>query len=82
MKQSDLFRESAENCMQLAERADDMPTVRRFSCMARAWSALAREHGEAGEHRTFPEVSTVAHSSPVGGSHLPTSAPQAQRLRR
>ena len=43
MKQSDLFRENAENCMQLAERADDMPAVRRFSRMARAWSALARE---------------------------------------
>ena len=32
-------------------------------------SALfAREHGEDGEHRTFPAVSTVAHSAPVGGS--------------
>ena len=29
---------------------------------------VAREHGEAGEHRTFSAVSTVAHSSPVGGS--------------
>jgi hypothetical protein len=27
-----------------------------------AQSALAHEHGEDGEHRTFPEVSTVAHS--------------------
>jgi hypothetical protein len=27
---------------------------------------VAREHGEAGEHRTFSEASTVAHSSPVG----------------
>ena len=33
-------------------------------------------------HRTFSAVSTVAHSSPVGGSHLRTSAPQPQRLRR
>ena len=47
-----------------------------------AQRALAREHGEAGEHRTFSAVSTVAHSSPAGGSHLRTSAPQAQRLRR
>ena len=31
---------------------------------------FAREHGEDGEHRTFSAVSTVAHSSPVGGSHL------------
>ena len=31
-----------------------------------AQRALAREHGEDGEHRTFPGVSTVAHSVPVG----------------
>jgi hypothetical protein len=48
----------------------------------RAARPVAREHGEAGEHRTFSAVSTVAHSSPVGGSHLQTSAPQAQQLRR
>jgi putative transposase len=47
-----------------------------------AQRAPAREHGEAGEHRTFSAVSTVARSSPVGGSHLPTSTPQGQRLRR
>ena len=34
--------------------------------------AQQREHGEDGEHRTFSAVSTVAHSSPVGGSHLRT----------
>jgi len=33
-----------------------------------AQRALSREHGEDGKHRTFPEVSTVAHSTPVGGS--------------
>src|SRR4051795_10244455 len=43
-----------------------------------AQRAVAREHGEAGEHQTFSAVSTVAHSSPVGGSHLQTSTPQAQ----
>jgi hypothetical protein len=47
-----------------------------------AQRALSREHGEAGEHRTFSAVSTVTHSSPIGGSHLPTSTPQGQRLRR
>ena len=31
-----------------------------------AQRALAREHGEDGEHRTFSAVSTVAHSAPVG----------------
>ena len=48
----------------------------------RAARPVAREHGEAGEHRTFSAVSTVAHSSPVGGSHRRTSTPQAQRFRR
>jgi transposase InsO family protein len=39
-----------------------------------AQSALAHEHGEDGEHRTFPAASTVAHSSTVGGSHSETAA--------
>jgi len=32
-----------------------------------AQSALAHEHGEDGEHRTFAAVSTTASSAPVGG---------------
>ena len=32
-----------------------------------AQSALAHEHGEDGEHRTFAAVSTAASSAPVGG---------------
>ena len=32
-----------------------------------AQSAAAREHGEDGEHRTFPAVSTVASSAAVDG---------------
>jgi len=43
MKQSDIFRENAENCLQLAERAKGMPAFRRYSRMARAWTALAHE---------------------------------------
>jgi transposase InsO family protein len=49
---------------------------------SQAQRVLSREHGEDGEHRTFSEVSTVAHSSPVGGSLLWTSDPQRQRLRQ
>ena len=48
----------------------------------RAARTVAREHGEAGERRTFSTVSTLARSSPVGGANLRTSAPRAQRLRR
>jgi len=37
--------------------------------------AQRSEHGEDGEHRTFPAVSTVASSPPVGRSLLRTDAP-------
>jgi hypothetical protein len=43
MKQSDIYVENAENCLQLAERAKDQPAFRRYSRMANAWAALARE---------------------------------------
>jgi hypothetical protein len=43
MKQSDLFRENAENCMQLAERSEGQPAFRRYLRMAQAWTALANE---------------------------------------
>jgi hypothetical protein len=33
-----------------------------------AQRAVQREHGEDGEHRTFPGVSTMAHSAPAGGA--------------
>jgi len=43
MKQSDLYRENAENCLKLAERAEGQPAFRRYSRMAKAWTALAHE---------------------------------------
>ena len=43
MKQSDIFRDNAENCLQLAERAEGQPAYNRYSRMADAWTALARE---------------------------------------
>ncbi|MGY4573165.1 hypothetical protein QA639_10665 [Bradyrhizobium pachyrhizi] len=43
MKQSQHFRDNAENCAQLAERADDAPTYNRFKRMEAAWRALAKE---------------------------------------
>jgi hypothetical protein len=38
-------------------------TKRSGVTRSHAQRALAREHGEDGEHRTFPEVSTVANSA-------------------
>ena len=43
MKQSDIFRDNAENCLQLAERAEGQPAYKRYSRMADAWTALATE---------------------------------------
>ena len=43
MKQSDIFRDNADNCLQLAERAEGKPAHKRYSRMADAWTALAHE---------------------------------------
>jgi putative transposase len=43
---------------------------RRAAGRSHAQRGITREHGEAGEHRTFPAVSTMAGSRSVGGSHL------------
>jgi hypothetical protein len=43
MKQSDHFRENADNCAQLAEQAADEPTHQRYKRMEAAWRALAEE---------------------------------------
>jgi hypothetical protein len=43
MKQSEIFRENAENCAHLAERASDEPAYQRYKRMEAAWSALADE---------------------------------------
>ena len=42
-KQSDTFRENAQNCAEKAESATDEPTYKRFRRMAEAWLALAEE---------------------------------------
>jgi hypothetical protein len=43
MKQSDMFRENAQNCADKAESALDEPTFKRFKRMEAAWLALAEE---------------------------------------
>ncbi len=43
MKQSETYRKNAENCLQLAERAQDKPALKRYWRMAQAWIALAHE---------------------------------------
>jgi transposase InsO family protein len=57
---------SRPGSVQAAERSEG--DGRSRATRSHAQRALAREHGEAGEHRTFSAVSSVANSSPVGGS--------------
>jgi hypothetical protein len=43
MKQSQQFLNNAENCAELAERAKDEPTYKRYKLMEASWLALAKE---------------------------------------
>ena len=43
MKQSEIYRENAENCAQLAEGATSEPVFNRYKRMEAAWRALANE---------------------------------------
>ncbi len=43
MKQSDQYRQNAQNCAEMAERAKSEPACRRFKRMEEAWLALAEE---------------------------------------
>jgi hypothetical protein len=43
MKQSEIFRDNAENCAHLAESAANEPTFHRYKRMEAAWRALADE---------------------------------------
>ena len=57
MKQSDHFRDNAENCAHLAEQAADEPMHLRYKRMEAAWRALAQEQdwldGEVSPVRHF-----------------------------
>ena len=58
MKQSEIFRENAENCAHLAESARSDPAFHRYKRMEAAWRALADEQdwldGEVSPARVFP----------------------------
>ena len=43
MKQSDLYRQNAENCMLMAEAAQGEPAYNRYKLMGLAWLTLAEE---------------------------------------
>jgi hypothetical protein len=43
MSQARKFLENAENCIELADSAEDAPSRARYQRMAQAWFALAKE---------------------------------------
>jgi hypothetical protein len=43
MKQSEIYRQNAENCAYLAEGAPNEPTRQRYRRMEAAWRSLADE---------------------------------------
>ena len=73
MKQSEIFRENAENCAHLAEGADSEPVFNRYKRMEAAWRALADEQdwldGEVSPSRA-PGVHAGNGHAPAGLAHL------------
>jgi hypothetical protein len=69
MKQSDVYRENAENCAHLAEGAANEPSFLRYKRMEAAWLALANQQdwldGEVSPAPIFGR----------GPVTMPTSAP-------
>jgi hypothetical protein len=43
IKESDIYRQNADNCQQLAEAAQNDASYKRFKRMEAAWLALAEE---------------------------------------
>jgi hypothetical protein len=62
-KQSDTFRENAQNCADKAENTKDEPSYKRFKRMEAAWLVLAEEQGWMGRYPRWP-------IAPVGRSSL------------
>jgi hypothetical protein len=63
MKQSEIFRENAENCAHLAEAAKSDPAFLRYKRMEAAWLALAEE-----QDWLDGEVSPTRGSVALGGN--------------
>ena len=60
MKRSDLHRENAASCVQMAEAALGRPACSRYKRMEAAWLALAEEqHWLDGERSPFDPVEKV-----------------------
>ena len=72
MKQSEIFRENAENCAHLAEGADSEPVFNRYKRMEAAWRALADEQDWL-DGEVSPARIPSAHA---GNGHAPAGMAQ------
>ena len=68
MKQSEIFRENAENCAHLAEGAASEPVFNRYKRMEAAWIALANEQDWLDGEVAPARIATPQARSPYGRS--------------
>ena len=73
MKQSELFRENAENCAHLAESAASEPLFNRYKRMEAAWLALAKEQDWL-DGEVPPARIAVANGHSTTGAPIPQLA--------
>ena len=66
MKQSEIFRENAENCAQLAEAASSEPAFQRYKRMEAAWRALADEQDWLDGEVCPTRISAASQGNPQG----------------
>lgn len=74
MKQSEIFRENAENCAHLAEGAANEPSFLRYKRMEAAWLALADEQDWL-DGEVPPASLSVARNGNASGSSKTASDP-------
>ena len=78
MKQSEIFRDNAENCAHLAESAVSEPLFNRYKRMEAAWRALANEQdwldGEVSPARIPVAANGRGHSTAKPAGPAPQSS--------
>jgi hypothetical protein len=68
MRQSEIFRENAENCAHLAEAAANEPSFLRYKRMEAAWLALANEQDWLDGEVSPAPLSVARNGNASGGS--------------
>jgi hypothetical protein len=70
MKQSQIFRENAENCAQLADGATSEPVFNRYKRMEAAWRALANEQDWLDGEVAPARIAMMNGHAPIGTGAL------------